>query len=306
MKLIGDIGGTKVLLALVDETGSIVRQCRLASAEFASFEDLLATYLRGVDAHIGGGCLAVAGPVAEDGRSAKLTNLPWQIDCAALEARFRFGRLWLINDFAAVAHGVARLAPQQTIQLQAGEPGVRGVRLVLGAGTGLGMAMLVDGRILPSEGGHVGFAPADEAQWQVWRALQAERGRVTAESVISGPGLSNIHRILAGEVLDPAAIVARARQGDVAARRSLDVFLAAYGAFAGDMALATFARGGVYLAGGVTWHLLTELPGGNFLAAFNAKAEHAGLVRRMPVWAVTEPEIGLRGAAAALTCNAFG
>lgn len=305
MKLIGDIGGTKVLLALVDERGAIRQPCRLEAAEFASFEDLLAAYLRDVDAPIDGGCLAVAGPVAGDGRSAKVTNLPWTIDCAALETRFGMGRLWLINDFAAVAYGVTQLKPAQTIQLQAGEPDERGVRLVLGAGTGLGMAILVDGRILPSEGGHVGFAPADALQWQVWQALRAERGRVTAESVISGPGLANIHRILAGELLHPAEVVARARQNDAAARRSLEVFFSAYGAFAGDMALAVLATGGVYLAGGVTAHLLSELPASGFLAAFDAKAEHAELARRMPVWAVTDPDIGLRGAAIALSRGAF-
>ncbi|MFN3883183.1 MAG: ROK family protein [Rhodocyclaceae bacterium] len=305
MKLIGDIGGTKVLLALVDEAGAFRQQCRLASAEFASFDDLLAAYLRGIDASVEGGCLAVAGPVADQGRSAKVTNLPWTIDCAALEARFDLGRLQLINDFAAVAHGVSRLDPAQMLQLQAGEPCEHGVRLVLGAGTGLGMGILLDDCVLPSEGGHVGFAPADALQWQVWQALQTERGRVTAESVISGPGLANIHRILAGEALDPAEVVARARQNDAAARRSLEVFFSAYGAFAGDMALATLARGGVFLAGGVTAHLLSELPQSGFLAAFNAKAEHAGLARRMPVWVVTDPDIGLRGAAIALSRSAF-
>lgn len=300
MKLIGDIGGTKVLLALVDEQGTIVRQCRLASAEFARFEDLLAVYLRGIDTPIEEGCLAVAGPVADDGRLAKVTNLPWTIDCSVLEKRFKLGRLALINDFAAVAYGVMALPSDEAIVLQAGKSYPNGVRLVLGAGTGLGMAILVDGRILPSEGGHVGFAPADALQMRLWQALQDEYGRVTAERVISGPGLTNIHRILAGEVLEPAGIVVRARLGDAAARRSLEVFFSAYGAFAGDMALATLAYGGVFLAGGVTAHLLPELPQSGFLGAFNAKAEHATLIRRMPVCAVTDPEIGLRGAAVAL------
>lgn len=301
MKLIGDIGGTKVLLALVDEQGTIRQKCRFASADFARFDDLLAAYLHGIDVPIDAGCLAVAGPVADDGRSAKVTNLPWTIDCAALETRLRLGRLWLINDFTAIARGVTRLAPEQTIELQAGAPCAHGVRLVLGAGTGLGMAILVNDHVLPSEGGHVAFAPADVLQWQVWRALQNEYGRVTAERVISGPGLANLHRILAGEPLAPEEVVARARRNDVAARRSLEVFFSAYGAFAGDMALATLAFGGVFLAGGVTVHLLAELPKSGFLAAFNAKAEHAGLVRRMPVWAVTDPEIGLQGAAMAQT-----
>ncbi|NWG31773.1 MAG: glucokinase [Rhodocyclaceae bacterium] len=305
MKLIGDIGGTKVLLALVDASGAFRQRCRLASAEFANFDALLAAYLHDVEVTIEGGCLAVAGPVADDGRSAKITNLPWRIDCTALEARFRLGRLWLINDFAAVAHGITQLMPEQTIRLQPGEPGAQGVRLVLGAGTGLGMAIIDGQRVLASEGGHVGFAPQDELQWRIWQALHAEYGRVTAERVISGPGLANIHRILADESLDPADIVARSRQNDAVARRTLEVFFSAYGAFAGDMALATLARGGVFLAGGVTVHLLSELPASGFLSAFNAKAEHAELVRRMPVSAVIDPEIGLRGAAAALTHSAF-
>jgi len=171
---------------------------------------------------------------------------------------------------------------------------------VIGAGTGLGMAILAGQDILPSEGGHVGFAPRDDTQLRVWTVLQQEHGRVTAERVISGPGLAAIHRVLAGADLDPAVIAERALAGETAARRTTDLFFAAYGAFAGDMAMTVLARGGVYLAGGVTQRLLPLLAGSDFLAAFNAKAEHADMVRRMPVWVVTDPEIGLRGAAEAV------
>lgn len=299
MRICGDIGGTKVLLALVDGAGNISEQCRLASADFASFDELLAEYLRGVPAPIDGGCLAVAGPVADGGRSAKITNLPWTIDCAALEERFGLGRLVLINDFAGVALGVAAVAPEQLITLQAGEPAPAGVKLVIGAGTGLGMAILSGRDILPSEGGHVGFAPQDEVQARIASALLREHGRVTAERVISGPGLAAIHRVLAGENLDPAAIAERALAGEPAALRSVDIFFSAYGAFAGDMALVVLARGGVYLAGGVTQRLLPLLAQSGFLAAFNAKAAHADLVRGMPVRVVVDPEVGLRGAAVA-------
>lgn len=299
MKICGDIGGTKVLLALVDASGDIRAQCRFASADFASFEDLLAAYLAQIDTAIAGGCLAVAGPVADDGRSAKITNLPWIIDCATLEARLGLGPLRLINDFAGVAWGVAAAAPEQLITLQAGEPAPTGVKLVIGAGTGLGMAILSGKQILPSEGGHVGFAPQDELQARIAAALLREHGRVTAERVVSGPGLAAVHRVLAGELLDPAAIAARALAGEAVALRSVDAFFSAYGAFAGDMAMAVMARGGVYLAGGVTQRLLPLLAQSGFLAAFNAKAEHAELVRSMPVWVTADPEIGLRGAAAA-------
>lgn len=315
MKLAGDIGGTKVLLALVDDSGAIVDQRRITSADFQDFAPLLAEFLsdkflRDNTATIDGGCLAVAGPVADDGRSAKITNLPWAIDAAALERQFKLGRLTLVNDFAAAALGVTATPAAELVTLQAGEPLRDGVKLVVGAGTGLGMATLLPEaggwRVLPSEGGHVGFAPADHLQACVWSALMKTHGRVTTERVVSGPGLVAIHQILAGEtggpdevpaVLEPAAIAARALAGDAAARRAVDVFVKAYGAFAGDMAMAVMARGGVYLAGGIAAKILPLLRDGTFIQAFNAKAEHAVLANRMPVRVVTDPLLGLRGAA---------
>jgi glucokinase len=161
----------------------------------------------------------------------------------------------------------------------------------------MGVAALAGDRILPSEGGHVGFAPADETQLRIWQALFQEHGRVTAERVISGPGLAAIHRILNGEDADPETIGTRALAGDTVARQSVAQFFACYGAFAGDMAMAFMALGGVFLAGGVTLKLLPLLAASPFLAAFNAKAEHAGLVTRMPVWAVIDADVGLKGAA---------
>lgn len=297
MRLAGDIGGTKVLLALVDETGAIVQKRRLASADFSGFDELLAEYLHAVSSPIDGGCLAVAGPVADDGRSAKITNLPWVIDATVLEKRFGLGRLSLINDFAGVAHGVAALKSGQLLTLQTGETSLNGVKLVLGAGTGLGVAALLDNRVLPSEGGHIAFGPMDEAQAGVWSVLLREHGRVTAERVISGPGLAAIHRILSGEDCDPEDIGTRALAGDAAARLSTELFFACYGAFAGDLAMTFMARGGIYLAGGVTQKLLPLLASSPFIAAFNAKAEHAGLVARMPVFVVLDHDVGLVGAA---------
>jgi len=303
MRLAGDIGGTKVLLALVDETGRIHAERRLASADFSTFDALLGEFLRGNAATLDGGCLAVAGPVADDGRSATITNLPWIIDAAALEREFAIapGSLRLVNDFAGAAMGVTVTAPDQLVTLQAGEPDPAGVKLVVGAGTGLGMAVLLpEGsgwRVLPSEGGHVGFAPADATQARIWSALMEQHGRVTCERVISGPGLAAIHGVLNGEQLEPALISERALAGDAAARQSVDVFIAAYGAFAGDMAMAVMARGGVYLAGGIAAKILPLLHSGIFLNAFNAKAEHAALVARMAVHVAIDPQLGLRGAA---------
>lgn len=302
MKLVGDIGGTKVLLALVDAAGHLVARRRLASAEFASFGDLLADYLNAPHASITGGCLAVAGPVGDDGRSARITNLPWTIDAAALEARFGLGPLTLINDFAGVALGVAALTPDRCETLQTGEPLPAAPRLVVGAGTGLGMAVLLrEGshwRVLPSEGGNTSFAPSDLRQAELWKYMHDQRGRVIWEDVVSGPGLANLHRFLGGDARAPEEIAAAAIAGEPTARAAVDLFCAAYGAFAGDMALATLPRGGVYLAGGIAAKLLPLLRVGPFLQAFNAKRGHTAVTQRMPVHVVTDPEIGLAGAVA--------
>lgn len=311
MILCGDIGGTKALLGLADLVAGqpqMRHQQRLECADFPDFPSLLAAFLAAVPTDLprpSAGCLAVAGPVGDDGRFARLTNLPWAVDCAALESTFGLSQLRLVNDFAAAAMGVLAASANELVALQAGEPQPQGVNLVVGAGTGLGMAVLVPDpaaaagwRVLPGEGGHVGFAPQDEVQGRIWAALLQEHGRVTNERVISGSGLAAIHRILAHEVLEPAAITAAAlKDAESAARASVDVFLAAYGAYAGDMALALMARGGVYLAGGIAARLLPLIAASPFLAAFNAKAEHASLAARMPVAVATDPDLGLKGAA---------
>ncbi|WIM04530.1 MAG: glucokinase [Candidatus Nitricoxidivorans perseverans] len=302
MILIGDIGGTNARLALAEAGTTEPLEVRhYAAADFPDFESVLAAYLAATGADIEAGCLAVAGPIADDGRSARLTNLPWTIDADALAARSRTGPLRLANDFAAAALGVTAADPSSLVSLQTGVPLAGAPRLVVGAGTGLGMAILVPEngkfRVLPGEGGHVGFSPQDETQMRIHASLLAEHGRVTCEHVVSGPGLSAIHLLLAGESADPADIGARALAEEAAARRSVDVFLGAYGAFAGDMAMACLSRGGVTLAGGIIDKLLPLLPESPFLTAFNAKAEHAGLARRMPIHAAIDPTLGLKGVA---------
>jgi glucokinase len=303
MILVGDIGGTNARLALTEVGGTDpVQEWRVATADFSDFESVLAAYIAETQARVTAGCLAVAGPIQDGGRSARLTNLPWTIDCDALERRFGIGHLGLANDFAAAAMGVTVAPAESIVYLQDGEPIADAPRLVIGAGTGLGMATLVRHeaawQVLPGEGGHVGFSPLDADQDRVFQALRREYGRVTAERIVSGPGLTNIHRILTGATLDAGEITRRAMvEADEVALDTLNIFLTAYGAFAGDMAMALLARGGVYLAGGIAAKLLPILPASPFLAALNAKAEHAELVRLMPVAVVTDAALGLRGAA---------
>jgi glucokinase len=301
--LCGDIGGTKTLLGL-SQDGELLVDRRYANADFQDFAGVLAAFLTETQtdpALISGGCLALAGPIADDGRSAHLTNLPWNIDSGALSRRFGLPALRLANDFAGAAMGAVTSSPAQRFTLQQGEPLATAPCLVVGAGTGLGMAMVLpDGggwRIVAGEGGHVAFAPADAQQMALWAFLRARHGRVTWERVVSGPGLSAIHEFLAGVVLAPKQITGRALdKPESTERRSLDLFLAAYGAFAGDMALACLARGGVFLAGGIAARLLPLLQQSGFLAAFNAKAEHAAIAARMPLHLATDPLLGLHGA----------
>jgi glucokinase len=315
--LAGDLGGTKALLGVAEVAGGVPRFIltrRLASADFSCVEDLLRKFMADAGAElsgVSGACLAVAGPVSEDCRQARFTNLPWQADAAVLEPLLGMP-LTLANDFVAVAAGIATSPADQRITLQSGAPVADGVRLAIGAGTGLGMATIVTlgdaFRILPGEGGHVGFAPADALQDQFAAYLRDGQARATAERAISGMGLTSLYRFLAQRETadwpdpltteDPAAAIGVRALTDPAslARKAVEMFMAAYGAFAGDMALALMARGGVFLAGGVTQKLLPLLQEGIFMTAFNAKAEHAGLVRKMPVHVVTDPEIGLNGA----------
>jgi glucokinase len=316
--LCGDIGGTKSLLGLA-QGDELIADRRYANADFPDFESLLEAFFADTQTHpslIAGGCLAVAGPIADDGGSARLTNLPWSIDVEALSRRFGLPALRLANDFAAAALGAVAASAAQRFTLQVGEPLSTAPRLVVGAGTGLGMAIVLPQgdtwRVVAGEGGHVAFAPADQQQLALWTFLHARHGRVTWERVVSGPGLAAIHEFLSGIELPAETIATRAASAlansansaspvnpasaGSAEHRSLDLFLAAYGAFAGDMALACLARGGVFLAGGIAAKLLPVLRQSSFLAAFNAKAEHAAIAMRMPIHVATDPLLGLRGA----------
>lgn len=306
MILAADIGGTKSLVALYDGNGARARQ-RYENASFADFLALLDDFLGRQDAcdkRLDAACIAVAGPVSDDGRTARLTNLDWpDIDADLLCRRYGIAGATVCNDFAAAALGAVTAGREHLATLQIGVPLTDKPRLVVGAGTGLGMAIaLGDGtrlRVLPGEGGHTAFAPADAEQSALLDYLRQRHDRVTWERVVSGPGLAQIDAFLGGELRDGASVGQEAlRDPHSRAGRAAALFCRCYGAYAGDMALATMARGGVYLAGGIAAKLLPLLKSGGFIAAFNDKAQHSDIAVRMPVYVVTDPEFGLHGAAA--------
>ncbi len=312
MFLAADIGGTKTLIALGDQ-GGIRYQKRILNDEHPGAAALIGAFLReaaaaGLPAAFDGACLALAGPVEPGIGRARLTNRDWEIDAGQLARTLPLGPLTLLNDFAASAAGIATLDAEETRVLQAGEPRPGSPRLVLGPGTGLGVAAWLPGeteagRILTSEAGHIGFAPTNREQRDLLAHLAARHGRVTVERIVSGSGLVLCHQFCTGGnpacTLTPAQISRRALAGDDApSKHALDLFLAVFGAFAGDMALSFLARGGVFLAGGIVPKILPRLVDGPFLGAFNDKAEYAALAAAIPIVAVLSEDLALRGALA--------
>ena len=321
MILAGDIGASKALLLLAAlRQGQIepLLERRYKVASFPDFSALLSHFLeeccrrRGRGARPSHACFGAAGPVSGD--CLQMTNLPWRLDAGVIASQFGIGQVQLVNDFEAAARGIEALAPGDAVMLQRGEPLPRAARVIIGAGSGLGVAYaLPQGRryrVIAGEGGHAGFAPADDEQMRLWQALRARFGRVSVEHVVSGPGLVRIHEFLRGTLpvspaleqkvhADGAAAISRLAldEGDALALRALDLFIGCYGAAAGDHALAALARGGVYVAGGIAPKILSRLAAGGFAAAFNAKGAHAALAAKMPVQVVTTERLGLLGAA---------
>ncbi|HEV7923637.1 MAG TPA: glucokinase [Thermoanaerobaculia bacterium] len=304
MKLVaGDVGGTKTLLQLVevaDTERRVVHEARFESGRYRTFDDLLREFGPGpLDA----ACFAVAGPVF-DGR-AEVTNLGWKMEAAALSRAFGIRRVALINDFYAVALGVPLLARDDLRSLQAGER-VKGAPIgILGAGTGLGEAVVTFNgevwNVIPTEGGHADFAPQDEEQAKLFLHLRERHGHVSWERVLSGMGLVNIDNFVRG--LDrpyddrlPATIVDLAEGGDEKALQTMAIFVDAYGAEAGNLALHVLARGGVFLAGGIAAKNIPRFTDGKFIEAFRRKGRFSPLMEKIPVDLITNPKVGLIGA----------
>ncbi len=327
-----DVGGTttKIALARFDAGVPLIIQRHVyPSVQYRALEDVIAAFLSSSEVlpyatAVRGACFAVAGPV-EHGRGS-LTNLPWRPDETEIARRFGFSHVRIINDFAAAGHGIAYLAADDLLTLQQGRPIDREPRVVVGAGTGLGVAILDwdnDGwEIHASEAGHTDFAPIDPLQDQLLFHLRSVFGRVSYERVISGPGLPRIVEFLehyggtspslalstAMREGDPARAVAEfaLRKEDDVAVRALDIFVRAYGAFAGNMALATLAHGGVYVAGGIAPQIAKKLVDGTFMAAFAAKGRLEKLLQAIPVYVVMNNQVGLYGALAVARTSVSG
>lgn len=315
--LAGDVGGTKAILALFPPGGppaKPARQAILAPRDHADFPALLRAFLGADAAAVRAASVAVAGPVR--GNCCPAVNLPWPADGDAAAAALGLSGLALLNDLEATAMAIPALGPEDIAVLQAGRPDPAGARAVIAAGTGLGMAMVAPGgAVLPMEGGHTTFPARGPEEAALREFLARRHSTVSRERVVSGPGLAAIHAFLserAGRPRreadgDPAAVSAAARRGDdPLAVRALDLFLAAYGASAGDLALLTLPWGGLYVAGGIAPKVLSRLLDGPFLPAFLDKGRARGILADVPVRVVLDEHAAVTGAALHAAARAGG
>lgn len=322
----GDIGGTKTRLAMVEVAGTEVHiECEAdyRSRDFATFEALLADFLRGTQApeHAAFG---IAGPVR--GRAVRVTNLPWHIDAAVLQQRFGFRTCTLLNDLEATAYGLPALEEGDLLVLQQGGLGARGNAAVIAAGTGLGEAGLFwDGQQhhpYATEGGHASFSPQNELEMALLRHLQLRYAHVSWERVVSGMGLLDLHDFLrryrksdAPQWLleemrtgDAAAAISRAAlsSSDEVCVESLECFVRLYGAEAGNLALKTMSHGGLYVAGGIAPKILPLFQRDIFMQAFLNKGRMRSLLEAMPVRVILNERVALFGPALCAGRHAAG
>ncbi len=319
MILAGDVGGTKVHLALYDFVNgrlSHTRDERYAAKEYAGLEEIAKEFL-GAD-KVTAACFGVPGPV-RDGR-LRLTNLPWTLDSRELSLDLDIDHVFLINDLEANGYGIAELQPDQIYPLSEGDASQIGNRALIAAGTGLGEGILIwNGRMhvpYPSEGGHADFAPRNEDEIDLLRFLkQKYNGRISFERVVSGMGMSGIYEFLRDvrgmdeptwlaesltEADDPNSVITEmglAARAEIC-ERTLDMFVSAYGAEAGNLALKVLSVGGLYVGGGIAPRILEKLKDGAFIKAFTDKGRLSQLLINMPVRVILESRAALLGAAA--------
>jgi glucokinase len=320
MLLAADVGGTKTLAGLFRRGGDrpalqVVRE--YGTLDFDSLDDIVGTFLDETGAStIDAVCIGVAGPVT--GLVARLTNVPWLADASPIGERLADCPIQLLNDLEAMAYSVPVLDADELAVLQEGVPLPSGNAALIAAGTGLGEAMLhnVSGRFLPyaSEGGHADFAARTPREIALLEELLRVYGRVDLERILSGPGIVNLFRFThasqdlrsaCGEIdrdLDvadlPAAITTVALAGRCErCMEALEMFVEAYGAAAGNLALRAMATAGVYVGGGIAPKILPALERGAFMAAFLDKDPMTDLLRTLPVTVILNPAAGLIGAA---------
>lgn len=313
--LYGDIGGTKTLLRAALAENKEVKlsyEHRYDSRQYDDFDSIVEDFLKRSGCQPAVVCLAVAGPIVN--QRVQLTNLPWIIDASRLAEKFSIPAVKIVNDFEGMAASIEALSQDDLVMLQAGKSSTSAMRVVLGAGTGMGVAWLIKrgqyDEPLATEAGHVSFAPTSATQIELLSYLMTKYQRVSIERLLSGQGLTNIFNFLqadatAGSHLksieldaDDGATVTRLafEHQHPVALKALDLFAEIYGAYAGDLALAGLCRGGVYIAGGIAPRIIQILQQPAFIQAFCNKGRYSELMHTIPVHVVMNAKAGLLGA----------
>jgi glucokinase len=329
MILAGDVGGTKVHLALYRfEQGALrhVRDQKFSAPQFPDLQSIVREFLNpkdrpagAADEGIDAACFGVPGPVRKN--VIRLTNLPWTLDSHQLARDLDIEHLFLINDLEANGYGIAELSPDQIVTLSEGDSSQVGNRALIAAGTGLGEGLLIwNGKShvpMASEGGHCDFGPRTDLEIELLQYLRTDaevNGHVSWERVCSGIGLKNIYTFLRDrkkmeespelrermKTEDPNSVIGKLGESgeNELCAKVLDVFAGVYGAEAGNLALKILAHGGVYVGGGIAPKILKKMQDGTFMQAFYDKGRMHDLVSNMPVRIILESRAALIGAAA--------
>jgi glucokinase len=316
--LIGDIGGTNARFALlVDSQAEPKHFPNVKTADFPTIDAAIqASILDKTSLQPRSTVLAVAGPVDSD--EIALTNCDWVVKPRGMLAALGLSDIVVLNDFEAQALAVVALGEADMQRIGPGMAEPLAGRVVLGPGTGLGVAGLIHANHrwvpVPGEGGHMDIGPRSPRDFAVFPHIERIEGRVSGEQILCGRGLVNVYRAVAradgqeARFTTPAEITGAAlEKSDRVAEEALDIFVTCLGRTAGDLALVFMSRGGVYLTGGIAQKIVPALMRGNFRAAFEDKAPHSALMKTMPVFVITNPMAPLAGLAAyARTPGRFG
>jgi glucokinase len=303
MILVGDVGGTRTRLAFAERAGdgwqiTGIEERSTAPDILEAVTDFVRTAAGG---RVSAAAFSGAGAPGSDG-SIRLTNAGLRLDPHELAAAAGVAHALLINDFRAIAEAIPHLPREALLPCGGGQALRNEPVVVLGPGTGLGMAIGAQGpggwHAIPGEGGHADLAPVDDEELEVWQLLRRAHGRLSAESLLSGPGLERLYAALAdGARLGAPEIDAAAWRGEPAALKAHALFTRWLGRVAGNFALVAGARGGVYLAGGILPRWGKRFDVAEFRRAFEDKAPYTDWLRAIPACLVTHPQPGLLGLA---------
>lgn len=319
MILAGDIGGTSTRLAYFEVVNGRLKPVlseKFSSREHKGLEEIVREFLQKHSFKVEHAAFGIAGPVRR--QRVEATNLPWVVDAAVMKSELVTADVFLLNDLEANTYGIFELAPTDFAVINSGSPADSGNIAVISAGTGLGEAGATwDGTrfvVYATEGGHTDFAPRDELEIELLMYVrQRIGGRVSYERILSGPGIHMVYQFLRDrghgvqepwlsdelEQDDPAAVISQHGMDNTSelCARALDLFVALYGAEAGNLALKMMATRGVFVGGGIAPKILAKMTGGTFIDAFVEKGRFETLLRTIPVRVLLNDQAALLGAA---------